>query len=71
MLRNGFKQGCRQIIGLDGTFLKSIIGGALLDAIGKDKDNRMFHITWQWLRVKTNNILDMVFRDIIARYVHR
>ena len=44
LLMNEFKQGCRQIIGLDGTFSKSIIGSTLLAAIRKDNDNRMFHI---------------------------
>ena len=46
MLRNGFRQCCRQIIGLDGTFLKPVTGGALLATIGKDNDNRMFPIAW-------------------------
>ena len=46
LLRNWFRQGCRPIIGLDGTFLKSVISGALLVTIGKDNDNRMFPIAW-------------------------
>ena len=45
LLRNGFKQCCKPIIGLDGTFFKLVIGGALLAAIGKDNANKMFHIT--------------------------
>ena len=44
MLRNGFRQGCKQIIRLHEIFFKAIIGGALLVAIGKDNDNRMFPI---------------------------
>ena len=35
MLRNGFMQGCRKIIGLDGTFLEAVTGGALLATIGR------------------------------------
>ena len=46
MLRNGFRQCCRQIIGLNETFFKSITCGALLAAIRKDNDNRMFPIAW-------------------------
>ena len=46
MLRNGFRQCCRQIIRLNETFFKSITSGALLAAIGKDNDNRMFPIAW-------------------------
>ena len=44
IVRNCFRQCCRQIIGLDGTFFKSVTGGALLATIGKDNDNRMFPI---------------------------
>ena len=35
MLRNGFMQGCRKIIGLDGIFLEAVTGGALLATIGR------------------------------------
>ena len=45
MLRNGFKKGCRQIIGLGGTFFKSVTNDALLAEIGKDNDNKMFPIS--------------------------
>ena len=46
MLKTEFRQGCRQIIGLDGTFFKSITSGALLATIRKDSDNKMFPIFW-------------------------
>ena len=46
MLKNGFMQVCRNIIGLDGTFLKGITHGALLVAVGKDYNNMMFPIVW-------------------------
>ena len=42
----GLDKVCRPIIGLDGTFFKSVISGALLATIGKDNDNRMFPIAW-------------------------
>ena len=38
-LRKGFLEGCRPIINLDGAFLKTMIGGALLSAIGHDGNN--------------------------------
>ena len=46
MLKNEFKQGCRNIIGLDETFLKAITCGAFLVAVGKDFNNMMFPIAW-------------------------
>ncbi|XP_057793597.1 uncharacterized protein LOC131010184 [Salvia miltiorrhiza] len=35
-LKKGFNVGCRRVIGLDGAFLKTYLGGVLLCAIGKD-----------------------------------
>ena len=37
-------QGYRKIIGLDGTFFKVVTSGALLAAVVKDCNNRMFLI---------------------------
>ncbi|WOK97619.1 hypothetical protein Cni_G06327 [Canna indica] len=45
-LRKGFLQGCRPIIGFDGCFLKTFLGGQLLSAVGKDGNNQMFPIAW-------------------------
>ena len=45
-LRKGFKLGCRRVISLDGAFLKTIVGGAILSAIGRDGNNQMFPISW-------------------------
>ena len=44
MLKNGFKQDCSNIIGLDGTFLKSITRSVLLVVVSKDGNNMMFPI---------------------------
>ncbi|WOK97368.1 hypothetical protein Cni_G06076 [Canna indica] len=45
-LRKGFLQGCRPIIGFDGCFLKTFLGGQLLSAVGRDRNNQMFSIAW-------------------------
>ncbi|XP_050204880.1 uncharacterized protein LOC126654917 [Mercurialis annua] len=45
-LRKGFMKGCRPIIGFDGCFLNTFLGGALLSAIAKDENNQMFPICW-------------------------
>ena len=45
-LKRGFLKGCRPIIGFDGCFLKTFIGGVLLSAIAKDTNNQMFLICW-------------------------
>lgn len=45
-LKKGFMKGCRPIIGLDGCFLKTHLGGVLLCATGKDGNNQIFPIAW-------------------------
>ncbi|XP_057770155.1 uncharacterized protein LOC130989987 [Salvia miltiorrhiza] len=45
-LRKGFMEGCRRIIGLDGCFLKTYLGGQLLCAVSKDGNNQMFPVAW-------------------------
>ncbi|XP_031396836.1 uncharacterized protein LOC116207857 [Punica granatum] len=45
-LKQGFLNGCRPVISLDGCFLKTHLGGQLLSAIGRDGNNQMFPIAW-------------------------
>ena len=45
-LKNGWRAGCRPIIGLDGCFLKGIMKGQVLVAIGKNRCNQNFPIAW-------------------------
>ena len=45
-LKKGWRAGCRPIIGLNGCFLKGIVKGQVLVAIGKDGNNLIFPITW-------------------------
>ncbi|KAL3630451.1 hypothetical protein CASFOL_023435 [Castilleja foliolosa] len=64
----GFKSGCRKLIGLDGCFLKGSFGGQLLSAVGRDANNGMFPIaiavveaettdSWTWF---LNQLLDAI-----------
>lgn len=45
-LRKGFLVGCRKYIGFDACFLKTVLGGALLAAVSKDCNNKMYPIAW-------------------------
>ena len=58
-LKKGWKVGCRPVIGLDGCFLKTVCGGQLLSAVGRDGNNQMYPIchavvevestdSWRW-----------------------
>ncbi|KAG5581486.1 hypothetical protein H5410_052113 [Solanum commersonii] len=40
-LKSGWMEGCRRIIGFDGTFLKGVCRGELLSCISKDGNNQM------------------------------
>ncbi|GKD71753.1 uncharacterized protein Tco_1325843, partial [Tanacetum coccineum] len=42
----GWLQGCRRVIGLDGCFLKTICKEELLSVVGGDGNNQIYHIAW-------------------------
>jgi len=44
--KQGFKAGCRPLIGLDGCFLKGYYGGKLLSAVGQDGNNQIYVIAY-------------------------
>ncbi|XP_074323301.1 uncharacterized protein LOC141660233 [Apium graveolens] len=58
-LKQGWKLGCRPILGIDGCFLKNVCGGQLLSAVGRDANNNMYPVaiavvetestdSWRW-----------------------
>ncbi|KAI3509487.1 hypothetical protein L1887_24793 [Cichorium endivia] len=51
-LSNGWKRGCRRVIGLDGCFLKGEVKGELLTAIGRDANNQVYPIAWAVVNVE-------------------
>ncbi|KAK8940462.1 hypothetical protein KSP39_PZI010501 [Platanthera zijinensis] len=79
-LKMGFIAGCRPIIGLDGTHLKTSTRGVLLCAVGIDGNNGMYPIayamvlrenrkTWQWfitLLMQDLNIVNQYAWTIIS-----
>jgi len=44
--KDGWKRGCRRVIGLDGSFLKGQCKGEILTGIGRDANNQVFPICW-------------------------
>ena len=54
-LANGFKHGCRPVIGLDGCFLKTVVKGQLLSVVGKDGNNEMYPISWAVVEGENEN----------------
>ena len=45
-LREGFLAGCRQILSVDGCFLKGLYGGQLLTAVGIDVNDCIYPVAW-------------------------
>ncbi|KAI3889850.1 hypothetical protein MKW92_033446 [Papaver armeniacum] len=67
---DGFLNGCRAIIGLDGTFLKGKYGGVVLAAVGLDNANGIFPIV---IYICRNECIETwnKFLEILAPYVTR
>lgn len=45
-VKDGWIEGCRRIINLDGCFLKGVCQGELLSAVGRDANNHIYPIAW-------------------------
>ncbi|GJX07842.1 multidrug resistance-associated protein 5 [Tanacetum coccineum] len=54
-LKEGWLEGCRKVIGLDGCFLKTIRKGELLSAVGRDGNNQIYPIAWAVVSVKNKD----------------
>ncbi|RZC75346.1 hypothetical protein C5167_050829 [Papaver somniferum] len=67
---DGFLNGCRSIIGLDGTFLKGKYGGMVLAAMGLDNNNGIFPIAIYICRNECKETWNK-FLSILAPYVTR
>ncbi|CAI9296360.1 unnamed protein product [Lactuca saligna] len=67
-VRDGWVEGCRRVIGIDGWFLKGICKGELLAAVGRDSNNHMFPIGWAVVTVENKEtwkwFLDLLMDDI-------
>ncbi|GJU06213.1 transposase, MuDR, plant [Tanacetum coccineum] len=51
-LKEGWLQGCRRVIGIDGCFLKTICKGELLSAVVRDGNNQIYPIAWVVVNVE-------------------
>lgn len=51
-LKDGFLEGCKRVIGLDGVFLKGVYKGQLLVVVSKDGNNQMFPLASVAIKIK-------------------
>ncbi|KAL4282369.1 hypothetical protein GQ457_03G013340 [Hibiscus cannabinus] len=67
-VKQGWKDGCRPFIGVDGCWLKTAQKGELLVAIGRDANNQMFPIAWAVAEVECASswkwFLQKLFTDL-------
>ena len=49
----GWLDGCRKVVGVDGCFLKGICRGQLLSAVGRDANNHLYPIAWAVVTVES------------------
>lgn len=62
--KNGWKNACRRVIHLDGTFLKGRMKGILLSAVGRDPNDAMYIIGWAIVPVE-NTVYWEWFMDLL------
>ncbi|XP_016186096.1 uncharacterized protein LOC107627784 [Arachis ipaensis] len=66
--KNGFKAGCRRLIGLDGAFLKTQTGGQILSIVGQDANHHIYVIAWAIVDIEnTENwrwFLELLHEDL-------
>ncbi|GKV49214.1 hypothetical protein SLEP1_g55976 [Rubroshorea leprosula] len=55
VIKDGWKNGCRGIFGVDGCFLKGICKGVLLFAVGRDGNNQMYPIAYAVVESENND----------------
>ena len=70
-LREGFLQGCRPFICLDGCFLKTPHGGELLSAVGRDGNNKIFPIAWAVVEKENTEVWIWFLKLLMADIGHR
>ena len=67
-ISDGWKEGCRPVIGLDGCFLKGIVRGEVLAAVGRDANNQIYPIAWVVVGVENKAtwkwFIDLLMDDI-------
>ncbi|XP_073154070.1 uncharacterized protein [Henckelia pumila] len=64
-MKNAFLEGCRPIIGLDGCFLKTIHGGQMFVAIGRDGNENMVPIALAVVQMENRENWTWFLRELL------
>ncbi|CAI9281057.1 unnamed protein product [Lactuca saligna] len=67
-VKQGWIEGCRRVISLDGCFLKGVCKGELLCAIGRDANDKIYPIAWVVVNVENKQnwkwFLELLIDDL-------
>ncbi|KAL0349920.1 UNVERIFIED_CONTAM: hypothetical protein Sradi_4141200 [Sesamum radiatum] len=64
-MKQGFVEGCRPIIGLDGCFLKTVFGGQMLVVVGRDANDNMWPIALAIVPVENRENWCWFIREVL------
>lgn len=74
VMKKGFLDGCRPVIGVDGCFLKGSFKGILLVAVGRDGNDNMYLIAYAVVEAETKDswtwFLETLVLDLGTREWH-
>ncbi|XP_057247113.1 uncharacterized protein LOC130589662 [Beta vulgaris subsp. vulgaris] len=66
--KEGFIQGCRHILGVDGCHLRGTFPGICLAAVGKDGNNNLFPVAWAIVEAENKDtwqwFLELLVKDL-------
>ncbi|CAI9279734.1 unnamed protein product [Lactuca saligna] len=67
-VKDGWIEGCRRVIGVDGCFLQGLCRGEVVLAVGRDANNQMYPLAWAVVPVENKAnwkwFLDLLLEDI-------
>ncbi|CAI9268137.1 unnamed protein product [Lactuca saligna] len=68
VVKDGWIEGCRRVIGVDGCSLKGLCRGEVLSTIGRDANNQMCPLAWTVVAVENKAnwkwFLDLLLEDL-------
>jgi hypothetical protein len=64
--KDGFRQACRPVIGVDGCFLKGRYGGQLLAAVGRDSNDNIYPIAMAVVEAQTKDSWSWFLETLVA-----
>jgi hypothetical protein len=65
-MKNGFREGCRPVVGVDACFLKGHYKGQLMATVGRDANNNMYPIAMAVVEAETKDSWTWFLEALVA-----